>query len=92
MLPPWLRAKRVPLIEDNKLDLSVLSPHLITIIKACIGKLDREDFGTTELEQTETLFKELPGEPCQILTKGKFDNYGGPIEKLKVLPPNHKRK
>lgn len=91
-LPPWLRPKRVPLIEDGKLNLAVLSPELTAIIKACIGKLDREGFGELELEQTQVLYNELPGEPYQILTKGKFDSYGAPIELMKALPPNKKRK
>lgn len=92
MSPPWSRDKTVPLLEDNKLNLNVLSPKLVSVIKSCIGKLERDDFSLEELKQSEEIVKLIPGEPCQLFGKGLFDHYGAPIEKLKALPPNKKRK
>lgn len=82
----------IPLVEGATLNLGVLSPRLAATLKACVGKLDRSDFDPGESEQVQTLYDALSGGSCTVLTKGLFGDYGAPVEYIKVLPPNPKRK
>lgn len=89
---PWKRKPKLPLITDDALDFKALSPELAGILKAIIGKLDRENLGQVEREQIAALYEKLPGQEYTLLSKGMFDGYGAPVEKIKALPPDKRRK
>jgi hypothetical protein len=91
-LPPWLRPSPPPLIIGDKLDFNALSPELAAILKAIIGKLDREDLGDLERAQVKALYQKLDGPTYRIVTRGMFDTYGAPVEHIKGLPPDPRRK
>lgn len=91
-LPPWLRPSPPPLIVGDRLDLNALSPDLAAILKAMLGKLDREDLGLLERAQVKALYEKLEGPTYRLVTKGMFDGYGAPIEHIKALPPDPRRK
>jgi hypothetical protein len=91
---PWKRSKapRLPLVEGDKLNLSVLSPRVAAMIKACIGKLDKAALDHGEQGQIDQLYSALPGEPHILVTRGMFGEYGPPVEHIKALPPDPRRK
>lgn len=91
-LPPWLRPPRRPLITGDQLDIKALSPELAAILKAFIGKLDREGLGELERAQVKTLYDKLEAPPYQLVSKGMFDGYGPPLEKIKAIAPDPRRK
>lgn len=82
----------LPLVEGETLNLKALSPWLTGTLKACVGKLDRTDLDPGQCEQVQSLYNALSGESYTILTKGLFGEYGAPVEYIKALPPNPKRK
>lgn len=93
-LPPWLRPSPPPLIKGDQLDIKALSPEFAAILKAFIGKLDREGLGELERAQVKALYDklEIQGPAYQLVSKGMFDGYGPPLEKIKALRPNPRRK
>ena len=86
-LPP-----RVPLVKGQTVNLEALSPKVAEALKACLGKLDRQGLDALESEQVQRLYEALSGEVCTVVTKGMFSEYGPPVEWIKVMPPNPKRK
>jgi hypothetical protein len=90
----WRRDKPppVPLIEGETLNLKALSPKLAATLKTCLGKLDRSDFDPVEMEQVQALYDVLGGASYTIVVKGLFGDYGAPVEYIKAIPPNPKRK
>lgn len=90
----WRRDKPppVPLIEGDTLNLKALSPRLEATLKTCLGKLDRSEFDPVELEQVQALYDALGGVSYTIVVKGLFSGYGAPVDVIKAIPPNPKRK
>lgn len=89
---PWAKPPPPPLIEGDRIDLKALSPQLAGILKTCLGKLDLEGLGEVEQGQVIALYDKLEGVEYKLVTKGMFDAYGAPIDHIKAIPPNLKRK
>lgn len=86
------RPPKLPLIDGDALNLKVLSPQLAAVIKTYLGKLDKEHLGLVEREQLQTLYARLEGAEYTIVVKGHHGGYGPPIDQIKPIPPNPKRK
>lgn len=82
----------IPSILGETISLGSLSPRLTGMIKACIGKLEPEGLDHREREQLQKLYDALPGVSYTLFAKGLYNDYGAPVEYIKALPPNPKRK
>ncbi|MHC8399022.1 hypothetical protein ACYZTX_05895 [Pseudomonas sp. MDT1-17] len=91
--------KPKPLYLDDLFAADKLEPGTITVMRTLIGKWLPENFDDRTTEQIHALYKALSeheaghkaGEPY-VLGKGMFSDWGAPIEQLKVVPANPKRK
>lgn len=82
----------IPLIYCESVSLDVLSPRLAGIIKACLGKLEPAGLDQKEREQLQALYDALPGVSYTLFAKGLYSDYGAPVEYIRAVPPNPKRK
>ena len=89
---PFKGKTALPLVEGDNLNLKVLSPTLAAIIRTYLGKLDKSNLSALECQQIEQMFNTLPPSQYRLVSKGLFDEYGAPIEKIKALPPDPRRK
>ncbi|WP_414919860.1 hypothetical protein [Pseudomonas sp. IT-P218] len=87
--------KPKPLYLDDLIAADKLEPGTITVMRALIGKWLPENFDDRTREQLHAIYKALgeqeTGQPY-LLSKGMFSDWGPPIEQLKVVPANPKRK
>ncbi|MNC24944.1 hypothetical protein D3C75_730160 [compost metagenome] len=90
---PWWKPKPSPGPQGGALpNLNDLPPRLAAILKTFIGKLDLSDLDAKERDAVIRLYNALPGVAYTLIAKGMFNDYGAPIERIKAIRPDTRRK
>jgi hypothetical protein len=87
--------KQQPVALNDLIAVDKLEPGTIVVLRAFISKWLPENFDDRTRRQLLAIYEDLSAQEKRktyLLSKGKFGDWGAPVEQIKVVLENPKRR